>query len=483
MARAVPTDACARPTGPRRCSPADDSPRGGVASAHVSEYRTQPESTERMPSGIPFIVGNEAAERFSFYGMRAILVTFMTTNLLGGDGQPAPMSEDDAVAVFHEFTMAVYAAGIVGAFFADVFFGKYRTILWLSLVYCAGHLALSLDETRLGLFTGLTLIAVGAGGIKPSVSAHVGDQFGSRNAHLTSRAFAIFYAAINVGAAASMIATPLLQAEYGVSVAFGVPGALMLLATLLFWLGRHRYAHIPPGGRAVWEELKGPSGLSALKKLAGLTLFLACFWSLFDQQGSTLVLQAQRLDTDLGFVQPEPEQLQALNPILVLILIPLFEVVIYPAFARIAPLTSVRRIALGFFIASLSFAVPAWLATRIEAGEAPSIAWHVLFYVLVTAAEVLVSTTGLDLFYAQATPRLKSMMLATFYSSVVLGNAVTLLIRGGIRAASGGAEVAESTNFAVFTGLMLFTAIAFLPYAARFRSEVHLQGDANAAPE
>src|SRR6185369_927246 len=125
-----------------------------------------------MPPGIPFIVGNEAAERFSYYGMRTILVVFMTKYLLDSSGQLAPMDESMAKSYYHALVGANYFFPIVGALIADAWLGKYRTILLLSLVYCLGHLALALDETRTGLLLGLTLVAVGAGGIKPCVSAH-----------------------------------------------------------------------------------------------------------------------------------------------------------------------------------------------------------------------------------------------------------------------------------------------------------------------
>ena len=139
------------------------------------KYKTAPVSTEKMPSGIPYIVGNEAAERFSFYGMRGILVLFMTKYMLDASGKLDRMSDEDATAIFHLFVASAYFFPLLGSLLSDVFWGKYKTILLLSLVYCLGHLALAIDATRIGLFIGLILISIGAGGIKPCVSAHVGD--------------------------------------------------------------------------------------------------------------------------------------------------------------------------------------------------------------------------------------------------------------------------------------------------------------------
>ena len=207
-------------------------------------YRSVPEATNAMPSGIPFIVGNEAAERFSFYGMKAILFTFMTTHMVDATGAPDRLTEPEAKAFIHTFVAALYALPILGAIAADGWFGKYRIILALSVVYCAGHVILAFNTTQTGLILGLAVLAIGAGGIKPCVSAHVGDQFGQQNAHLVTRAFAFFYLAINVGAAIAMNLTPWLLDRHGPHAAFGLPGVLMVIATFVFWLGRHRFAHI-----------------------------------------------------------------------------------------------------------------------------------------------------------------------------------------------------------------------------------------------
>ena len=158
----------------------------------MPEYLTAPVPRTNMPGGIPYIVANEAAERFRFYGMRAILVVFMTQYLLDSSGTLDTMSEEDAKGWYHLFVSAVYLTPLLGALLADGLLGKYRTIILLSLVYCAGHFVLALDDTRLGLAFGLGLIALGAGGIKPCVSSHLGDQFGTSNHGLLARAFSWF---------------------------------------------------------------------------------------------------------------------------------------------------------------------------------------------------------------------------------------------------------------------------------------------------
>jgi POT family proton-dependent oligopeptide transporter len=180
-----------------------------------------PVPSKEMPKGIPYIITNEAAERFSFYGMKGILIIFMTKYMLDSSGTADFMTPDEAKANYHLFTTAVYFTPLFGALLADYFLGKYKTILILSVVYCAGHLTLAMDETRMGLALGLGLIALGSGGIKPCVSAHVGDQFGKTNGHLLEKVFGWFYFSINLGAFASTMLTPWLLANYGPHVAFG----------------------------------------------------------------------------------------------------------------------------------------------------------------------------------------------------------------------------------------------------------------------
>ena len=281
---------------------------------------TQPVDSERMPGGIPYIIGNEAAERFSFYGMKAILVVYMTKHLLDADGNPDYMSDTAAKAAYHNFTASAYFFPLIGALISDWFFGKYRTIIWLSLVYCLGHLVLAMGDTgavsalgmspRSCLFGGLMLIAIGSGGIKPCVSAHVGDQFGKRNHHLLSKVFGWFYVAINLGAFLSTLATPFLLKEFGPSVAFGVPGVLMFIATLVFWMGRNKFVHIPAGGNGFIKETFSKEGLVIIGKLAVLYLFVSVFWSLFDQTGSSWVLQADNMDRKLFGYELLPSQIQ-----------------------------------------------------------------------------------------------------------------------------------------------------------------------------
>ncbi|MDO9239722.1 MAG: MFS transporter, partial [Methylicorpusculum sp.] len=354
----------------------------------MDKYPIKPESIRTMPSGIPYIIANEAAERFSYYGMRAILVVFMTQYLLNAAGKPDPLSEQEAQAYFHLFVSAVYFMPLLGAVLADGLLGKYRTILFLSLVYCFGHLALAFDHTLFGLLLGQGLIAVGAGGIKPCVSAHVGDQFNSSNSHLINKTFGWFYFSINLGAFTSMLIIPWLLKTYGPSWAFGLPGIVMATAMIIFWSGRYRFAHIPPAGVSFLKEVFSPQGRKTLFKLVPVYLFIAVFWALFEQIGSSWVLQAQKMDRHILGIELLPSQIQAANPLLIMILVPLFNYYFYPFIGRYIRLSAMTKIKMGLFLTVGAFAIPSVLQMQIDIGLQPSIGWQLLGYCLLTAAEV-----------------------------------------------------------------------------------------------
>jgi POT family proton-dependent oligopeptide transporter len=393
--------------------------------------RTSPAGIEGMPPGVPHIIGNEAAERFSYYGMKAVLVVFMAQYLHLMDGRGVtPMNEAEATAKYHLFNVAVYFTPFFGALLADIFLGKYRTIILLSLVYCIGHAALAcmglFGQSPSWLLAGLVLIALGSGGIKPCVSAHVGDQFGSKNSHLLPQLFNWFYFSINIGAFVSMLITPWLLEWYGPHWAFGVPGALMLLATLVFWIGRHRFVHVPPGGWRFLREAFSREGLTALLKLLPLYAFVAIFWALFDQTGSTWIFQSQDMDRQfLGF-EWLPSQVQSLNSVFVLSFIPIFTLVLYPLLNRLWTLTPLRKIGIGLFLTAGSFALVALIQQWIDSGQKPNIGWQVLAFALLTAGEVMVSIVSLEYAYTQAPRTMKSFIMCLYLGAVALGNVLVV---------------------------------------------------------
>lgn len=446
-----------------------------------------------MPKGIPFIIGNELAERFSFYGMKTILTIFMTQYLLDSAGNPAPMKGEESKVWFHLFSMANYFFPFFGALLADILWGKYRTIITLSIIYCCGHIALSLDDTRLGLSLGLTMIAIGSGGIKPCVSALVGDQFSKDNKNLLERVYNIFYLSINLGSMVSTLLTPVLLRVYGPSVAFGVPGALMIIATLVFWLGRNRYTVVPASGEKIVAELKKTETIKTISGLIVIYFFLSIFWSLYEQTGSSWVLQAaspgMNKNVDLTFgvfnfswlrFELLPDQLQSLNPILVLIFVPLFSLWLYPLISKVFPLTPLRKISIGLFVTAASFLVIALIEEKMRSGMSVSIIWQAVAYIVLTASEVMVYGTGLEFSYKQAPNSMKSVIMGLFLLSVSLGNFITAAINYIIQNEDGTSKLEGASYYWFFVIMMLITAVGFIFIAKNYKEKTYVQGEEEA---
>ncbi|MBV6478063.1 MAG: Dipeptide and tripeptide permease A [Ignavibacteria bacterium] len=433
----------------------------------------------KYPKGIPYIIGNELSERFSYYGMKTILVIFMTQYLMSS-GKADPMNENEATTWFHVFSMVNYFFPIIGAIISDVFWGKYKTIIILSIVYVFGHVALALDDTRVGLSIGLTLIAMGAGGIKPCVSAHVGDQFEEKNKILLEKIFGYFYFSINLGAAISTLLTPVLLDKYGPHLAFGVPGFLMLFATIVFRMGRNIFIAIPPVGWKTYKsEVFSAKGKKAFFNLSIMYIFISIFWSLFDQTGSSWVLQAEKMDriVDIGLIRFEllSSQIQAINPLLIMLFIPLFTYIIYPFAGKYINLTSLKKISIGMFLAVFSFAILAIAEISILSGGKPNIIWQFWAYILLTIGEVMVSITGLEFSYTQAPNSMKSFVMGLWYLSVSLGNGVTALVNKIIVNPDGTYKLDSAEYFWFFAGLMLVTSLVFIIFSLRYKAESYIQ--------
>jgi POT family proton-dependent oligopeptide transporter len=517
----------------------------------------------RLPRQIAYIIGNEGCERFSFYGMRNILTQFLVSSvLLFAATEVVSQAEREGAAkeVFHTFVLGVYFFPLLGGWLSDRFLGKYRTILYLSLIYCVGHACLAMFEhSKAGFFTGLFLIALGSGGIKPCVSAFVGDQFDQSNKSLAKVVFDAFYWIINFGSFFASLLMPIFLREFGASVAFGIPGVLMFIATVIFWLGRRQYVCVPPSpphpdsflrvartalfaprpggagrpglvlagigsmvalalvllgfvdlgrmllahadpllgvaqswclalvvviafaGAGTWWQLdrarvahsgESVDGVRSVLRILVLFFLVTPFWSLFDQKASTWVLQASGMTKPRWF---EPSQMQAVNPLLVMLLIPLNNLVLYPFLRRwgFEP-TALRRMGAGIALSGLSWVAVGALQLALDAGQPLSIAWQLLPYVLLTLGEVLVSATGLEFAYSQAPAAMKGAIMAFWSLSVTVGNLWVLLVNAGVRSDAVTQVIAQSGLGVVSFQMFFFAAFAFLAalafglYAARY---------------
>lgn len=427
---------------------------------------TAVKTKSRFPKAVPFIIGNEAAERFSYYGLRSILVTFLVAGFYNPH-KIAALAEKAAAQAneqTHLFVALSYFMPLLGGLMADWFFGKYKVILWISMVYCLGNLFTSSFTTSLPLFsTGLVLIAVGAGGIKSCVSANVGDQFDKSNQDLLSKVYGWFYFSINAGSMVATMLIPPMYALYGPRVAFGIPGILMALATIIFFSGRKMYVRVPPRGvnknnfvfisvyalANIGKKKKGQSlldvakdkfdpekveGTKAVWRVMFVFFFALGFWAVWDQNLSEWVVQLEKMNRNinLGFAKFTiyPGQVQTFNPLIILILIPVFNYWVYPWFDRIGlKTTALRRFGVGLVLTAMSFVVIALIQTSIDKGGHPSFWWQALAYVLLSAAEVLVSITGLEYAYTHSPKSMKSTMTAIWLMVVAIGNLITAWVQ------------------------------------------------------
>jgi POT family proton-dependent oligopeptide transporter len=529
---------------------------------------TNATTSGRMPRQIPYIIGNEACERFSFYGMRNILVPFLISSVLMQylpEGAPRDSAAKD---VFHTFVIGVYFFPLLGGWLSDRFFGKYNTVLWFSLIYCAGHACLAMfEDNRTGFYTGLFLIALGSGGIKPLVVSFCGDQFDQSNKDKAKLVFDAFYWIINFGSFFASLFAPLLLRSYGPAVAFGVPGVLMLIATLIFWMGRKQYVNVPPSGpdphsflsvsrSALLAQAPGQGrfgliiagigaiaaafllvfGTLSLLKMApgwwpkdfnfvvsaclGLGALIAFggvgtsmqlerargmhpdvaidgvrgvlrvlivfalvtpFWSLFDQKASTWIIQGREMLIPHGewwwpsWLIKDAAQMQALNPLLVMLLIPFNNIVLYPMLRRMGfQVTALRRMGWGIAISGVSWIVAGVLQLWIDSGAEVSLAWQSLPYLLLTFGEVLVSATALEFAYSQATQAMKGVIMAFWYLTSTFGSLWVLLTNSGLRqevVISGIASTGLSENAFLmffFAAFAFLAALAFALYARTY---------------
>jgi POT family proton-dependent oligopeptide transporter len=424
------------------------------------------ERLKSFPKAAPYIVVTETAERFSFYGMKAILTTFLITQFFNPANNPGLVAgaEAHANSVTHLFVALVYLLSIVGGILADYVLGRYRTILYLSIIYCIGHAFLAMFDTNYQLFyAGLLLIAIGAGGVKPNVSVMVGDQFENESDANISKLYDIFYFGINVGAFFSMLITPILKnSKYGAPLAFGVPGILMFLALLTFLLGKSKYKIKLPKDARREETMPFKQQLLSAWKVLVVFSFIPIWWALYDQNGSEWVIQAGKMDLHFMGIEWYQEQIQVINALLILILIPVFSFGVYPLLEKMGiKVTALRKFGWGLIITILTFALIAWIQSQIDHGIKLTIGWQLLAYVLLTVAEIFVSITGLEYAFSQAPKNMKSTIMAIFFFTVFLGNMLVSLINDNIQAGGFFSHYKGASYFWLFAGIMAVDAVLY----------------------
>jgi POT family proton-dependent oligopeptide transporter len=473
-----------------------------ATAAETSPAPTAETRNDRWPAQTKFIIGNEAAERFSYYGLVSILMVYITEVL--------EKTQDDSAFIIHAFKFVNYFMPLLGAWVSDRYWGRYRTILWISLAYCAGHGVLALGdftgtkEARTAcLYTGLMLVAFGSGGIKPCVSAFLGDQFKANQTRLLQKAYAAFYWSINFGSFFSMLLIPQIK-NHSWAWAFLVPGILMGVATLIFWFGTRHYVMVPPAREsrtagffavffAALQNRAGSGGFwnrarlryseqevdAARSVVPILSIFamIPVFWSMFDQTQTTWVAQGTSMTPmklPFGWIL-DAASMQSVNALMVMALVPIMTWWLYPQLGRFA--SPLKRMSIGILLAGASFVVVAWLQQQVDAGKKLSILWQLLPYFILTTSEVLVSTTGLEFAFREAAPSMKSTIMGFWNLTVSLGNLLVMAITATMRGGSGHSSVTPG-RFMLYAGLAFGTGAIFIVFAIlyKYRDPTAAQG-------
>jgi len=231
------------------------------------------------------------------------------------------------------------------------------------------------------------------------------------------------------------------------------------------------------------KDIFSKTGLATIAKLAVVYAFVSVFWALFDQTGSSWVFQAQQMDRVIFGYELLPSQIQSANPLLIMILIPLFAFFIYPAIDRFFPLSSMRKIGIGLLLTAISFIIITWIQSQIDNGQTPHISWQLLAYIIITAGEVMVSITCLELSYTQAPRSMKSFVMALFLMSAAIGNLFTGTVNFFIQNADGSSKLAGTDYFIFFTIVMLVTTLLFALYARFYKEKTYIQHETNDEPK
>jgi POT family proton-dependent oligopeptide transporter len=346
------------------------------------------------------------------------------------------------------------------------------------------------------LVTGLGLIAFGSGGIKPCVSAFMGDQFKPEQSHLLQKAYGAFYWSINIGSFFSFLIIPWIKDKHGYSMAFGLPGIFMAIATFIFWLGTKHYTRVPPSretksagffkvffaalggkrqpGQKFWDAARSRFSKAEIAAAASVPPILMVFalipifFSLFNQTNSTWVLQGEKmLPTTVFGLGIGAEQMQSMNPLIVMILVPTFTLGIYPFIGKYA--SPLRRIATGMFLAALAYVAVATLQWKIEHGAQLCVLWQTVPYFILTAAEVLVSTTGLEFAFRESAPEMKSIVMSFWLLMMAFGDLLIVVITElGSKVTNSDAAV-STERFLLYAGLTFVVAILFSVVASFYK--------------
>jgi len=426
-------------------------------------------TSTRQPRGLALLFFTEMWERFSYYGMRALLILYLIDTASGGFG----WSQEKASRFYGWYTGLAYLFPILGGWLADRYLGTAKSLIIGGIVIALGHFTMAAD-THFSFFAGLVLIVLGTGFFKANVSTLVGQLYGEHDPRRDA-GFTIFYIGINTGAFIGPIICGWLAANprFGWSYGFGAAGVGMTLGVICFLLLRKKYlgdtgmapmSHTrrADGGKAVAEPLTKEEK-DRVVAIIIVVFFVAFFWLAFEQAGSSLNVFAQQKTQRavggwLGGVVPNGEipaaWFQSVGPFFILTLAPVFAM-LWNRLGNRQPSTPVKM-TWGLFFLGLGFVVIAAGAHLAGATGLASPFFLITLYFLHTCGELLVSPVGLSFVTKVAPIKIASMMMGVWFLSNFTANLVGGYIAGTVQ------KVARGEVFTLLGGQADFFLIFVL---------------------
>jgi POT family proton-dependent oligopeptide transporter len=468
--------------------------------------------SQRHPPAIWFFFWGEFAERSSYYGMRAILFLYMTLVM--------KLAVSTAGPAYSAFKMTAYILPLAGGYIADRWLGRYWTIVGFAIPYVLGHFILGIPNL-VAMTIALLLLAGGSGVIKPNISTLMGETYDEKrpgNERLRSAAFMWFYFSINVGALVSQFGLPVVRQNYilnhvtpevraqleqalkegknilelappdvrqeAFAVAFTVPAWLMVGSLLAFAAGKPFYAKRKPQHVDLTPEERALQRRT-LSRLFGIFALVVVFWVGYEHNDTlwvdfiekhvNLKLPGWIPHTELLGDTAAPDQLQFLNALFVIILVPTFAILFGLIDPKVRIFTAYRKVLAGFILTAAAVGIMATAALIVQAEPSTkvSIYWPTAAYIVLTVGEVLLYATMLEIAYAAAPKSMKGFVSACFLVTNALGNLVNM---GWTYAY--GTYVAPGPFFAATAGLVVIAAVLYAFIGKQFERS---QADAAAA--
>lgn len=406
------------------------------------------------PKGLYILFFTEMWERFSYYGMRAILTLYMITEV--SNNNPG-LGWDDAFAlsIYGWYTMAVYVMSIPGGIIADRWLGQKKTVLLGGILLIFGHSILAIDATW-AFATGLTLIVLGVGGLKPNISTMVGGLYREGDPR-RDHGFTVFYIGINVGAFLASLVVGGVGEIYGWHYGFGLAGIGMFLGMLVFFYG-HKYLKDvgdPPKLRTDTKtQIKSP--LTKIEKDRMVVLFLSfiviiAFWAAFEQAGGLMnIYTNSKVDRMLFGWQIPTSWFQSLNPFFIMIFGTLVATFWLKRQRSNKEASTLFKMAIGIMIMGTGFLMMSGASLQTTSAGQAGMYWIIAAYLLHTIGELCASPTALSFITKLAPAKYGSLMMGSYFAATGVGNKVAGLL---------GESASHAGELQVFTGIFIFTVL------------------------